>query len=115
MQSRPKKIYLLLSIGIAILSFIDAKEFENPPSAFEKTYVDCSQLISTPFGTYLRHSNGYEEKVRAVMNDCYGTYVMRVETQCPHCGQCYTEKSPPEGMCCPLYDTEVFPGIWSSP
>ncbi|MBA2727709.1 MAG: hypothetical protein H0U49_06005 [Parachlamydiaceae bacterium] len=110
-------LYLFVALDGTLESreFAFKREFEDTPPAFEKFYVDNSQLLSTPFGTFIKHADGREEPVRALMNDCYGTYVMKVKTQCPLCGQCYSGKKPPEDMCCPLYDKEMFPGIWMSP
>ncbi len=118
---RQSTLQSFLFLLIAFAGFIDSKEFafkrefnETPPP-FEKFYIDNSQLLSTPFGTYIKHKNGQEEQVRALMHDNYGTYVMRVQTQCPMCGQCYDGKCAPDGMCCPLYEKEVIPGVWISP
>lgn len=95
--------------------FAFPRQFEDTPPAFEKFYVDNSRLLSTPYGTFIKHDDGQLEQVRALMTDYYGDYVMRVHTQCPLCGSCYSGKSSPEGSCCPLYDKEVIPGVWTSP
>lgn len=97
-----------------VKSFCCTREFEKP-EAFEKIYVDCSQILSTPSGIYLKHDNGDIEPMRALLADCKGMYMLRVYTQCPLCGRCYTGKSSPDGYDCPLYDKEIFPGIWTTP
>jgi hypothetical protein len=72
----------------------------DQPDPFEKTYVCPESLMHNSFGTYYLNEFGCWEKVRAVLQDCKGTYVLRIWTQCPHCGTCYRGKLPPEGMSC---------------
>lgn len=72
------------------------------PDAFEKTYVCPQSLLYSCEGTFFLNEDGYREKVRAVLQDCKGTYVIRIWTQCPYCGTCYRGKHPPEGMSCPI-------------
>lgn len=69
---------------------------------FEKTYVCPERLMHNCSGTYFLNEHNQWEKVRAVLTDCSGTYVLRIWTQCPSCGTCYRSKMPPEGMSCPL-------------
>lgn len=72
------------------------------PDAFEKTYVCPESLMHNCEGTFYLNEFGCWEKVRAVLKDWKGTYVLRIWTQCPHCGTCYRGKHPPEGMSCSL-------------
>lgn len=94
--------------------FAFQREFE-PVEPFEKIYVSQDEILCTPFGIFLKHPNGHNEKVRSLLNDFKGTYVLRVKTQCPLCGRCYYGQHPDEGYSCPLYDKEIFPGIWGAP
>lgn len=92
--------------------FRNEREFESPP-AFEKIYISRDQVVGLPDGTYVRHSCGNLEKVRALLEDCDGLYVLLIETQCPLCGCCYKGKEPPEGMGCPIYQRESRPYVWT--
>lgn len=74
----------------------------DQPDAFEKTYVCPEQLMNNCCGTFYLNEFNQWEKVRAVLKDCKGTYVLRIWTQCPYCGTCYRGKEPPEGMSCSL-------------
>lgn len=74
----------------------------DEPEAFEKTYVCPSSILHNSSGTYYLNEQNCWEKVRAVLKDCKGTYVLRIWTQCPQCGTCYRGKTPPEGMSCQL-------------
>lgn len=94
--------------------FVQKSEFEAP-EAFEKIYVNECQVLSTPQGTFLKHCNGRLERVRALLYDYRGMYVLRVLTQCQYCGRVYDGKESPEGYSCPLYEKELVPGIWGSP
>jgi hypothetical protein len=94
--------------------FRNKREFEAPP-AFEKIYISRDQILCMQDGIYLKHACGNLEKVRALREDCDGLYVLLIETQCSLCGACYKGKEPPDGMCCPLYEIETRPYIWSKP
>ena len=87
------------------------REFESP-EAFEKIYVKGCSIVSMPDGTYYRHPCGQLEKIRTLSHDCKGMYFLRVYVQCPLCGCVYSGTSSGEGMSCPLYEQETFPGIW---
>lgn len=119
-------VYRLFVLALAVCSFHQGyamqehwtkgfrneREFEAPP-AFEKIYVTREQIVCMQDGTYMRHACGNLEKVRALLEDCEGLYVLLIETQCPLCGVCYKGKAPPEGMGCPIYETETRPYVWS--
>jgi hypothetical protein len=94
--------------------FCCKREFEQP-QAFEKIYVDGSSILSMPTGIFLKHDDGELELVRSLLADCQGMYVMRIYTQCPSCGKCYANKNSTDGYDCPLYEREVFPGMWKTP
>lgn len=125
MLSRKKFIALLSVIFLFSMISIDLfgsgscccreKRLFDSPAAFEKIYVNREDVICTPEGIYLKHCDNSLEKVRALLNDCEGMYVLRIHTQCPLCGECYSGKACPEDKSCPLYDKEIFPGIWGSP
>jgi hypothetical protein len=95
--------------------FRNKREFESSPPAFEKIYVNPCQIVTFPDGIYLRHEDGQLEKVRSLSQDCGGSYVLLIKTQCPLCGRCYAGKDCPEGMGCPLYEVEVLPNLWGPP
>lgn len=92
--------------------FRNKREFESPP-AFEKVYVCRDQLISMQDGMYFKGKCGHLEKIRTLLEDCDGLYVLMIQAQCPLCGACYYGKEPPDGMGCPLYELEVRPYVWS--
>lgn len=91
------------------------KRVFDSPAAFEKIYVTQDEVVCTPDGIYLKHCDGSLEKVRSILSDCEGMYVLRILTQCPLCGQCYAGKGCPEDRSCPLYDKEIMPGLWGPP
>ena len=97
------------------MGFIGKREFQNSPAPFEKIYVDEGKIISTPSGTFVKQYDGTLERVRAVLYDTRGMYVLRIQTQCPQCGRCYDGKTPPADYSCPLYEKEIFPGYWAPP
>lgn len=97
-----------------VRGFCCEREFEHP-EAFEKIYVDGSKILSMPSGFFLKLDNGDIEPMRALLADGQGMYFLRINTQCPLCGQCYTGKSSPDGYDCPLYSKEIYPRIWSCP
>jgi hypothetical protein len=101
-------------VGGRVKGFCCEREFEQP-EAFEKMYVQGSQILSMPAGTFLKLDNGDVEQVRALLADFQGMYVLRILTQCPLCGRCYRGKSSPDGYDCPLYDKEILPGLWTLP
>lgn len=90
------------------------KEFVSP-EAFEKVYVDGSMILSMPQGTFLKYPDGSREKVRVLSHDCKGMYVLRIKTQCPHCGKIYTGRDCPEGWNCLKYEKEIMHHIWVAP
>lgn len=94
-----------------VKGFPNKRSFETPP-AFEKVYVTREEIISLQDGIYLKKCCGQLEKVRALLEDCDGLYVLFVDTQCPLCGTCYKGKAPAEGMCCPIYENESRPFLY---
>lgn len=90
------------------------KEFESP-EAFEKLYVDGSMILSMPYGTFLKHRDGTREKIRVLSQDYKGMYILRIKTQCPHCGRVYTGRDSPEGWNCLLYEKEIVHHVWAVP
>jgi hypothetical protein len=94
--------------------FRNERVYDAPP-AFEKMYVTNDQIMRTPDGIYLKLCTGETEKVRALLEDNDGLYILRIKTQCCLCGQSYDGKAPPEGYSCPLYDKEVMPYMWIAP
>lgn len=93
--------FLLVSQIVVAQACVKPWCYDNP-DAFEKTYVCPEQLMHDCNGSYYLNEFNHWEKVRAVLKDYKGTYVLRIWTQCPHCGTCYRGKHPPEGMSCPL-------------
>ena len=124
--SKSWSFYLILFISICVTAdsfaivehwtkgFRNKREFDSP-EAFEKIYVTREQIVCLVSGIYLKHPNGELEKVRSLSEDYEGMFVLRVKTQCPLCGRCYSGKCCPEGMNCPLYDKEILPNWWVAP
>jgi hypothetical protein len=80
---------------------------------FEKIYVRSSQLVHKPDGLYCYDDNDQEIKVKTLLCDKKGTYVLRVRYQCTLCGKTYLDRLPEGEEGCPIYEYEIFPGIWS--
>lgn len=91
---------------------VDTPPLDRPP-AFEKIYVTPMQILSTTNGIYYHPDPNTYIRTSAVRRDCHGTYVILIPRQCPICLETTYEKNPREGYDCPLYETEVFPHIWS--
>lgn len=83
----------------------------EPP--FEKFYVSPRQLVTFHDGIYYFDDNGYYTKVKTVLADCNGTYILIVNYQCPVCGRCWADNKPDDGYDCPIFQRKVAPGIWS--
>lgn len=112
-------LYFSLSVGSRLYGIdFPRQDQEFPsqqlpqPTPFEKIYVTPQDVISTPEGTYYVTPDGDMEKVRAVLRDCCGTYIIKIAHICPVCGYACCEKNPPEGYDCPLWKIEVLPHIW---
>ena len=101
-------------VGGRVKGFCCRRSFEQA-EAFEKIYVNGSQILSMPSGIFLKHDDGEIEPVRSLLADCKGMFVLRIYTQCPLCGRRYRGKSAPAGLDCPLYDVEILPGVWETP
>jgi hypothetical protein len=110
------KISTLLWIGFITLSYSSEVwaqamtlplDHRNPAaSAFEKIYINPKQLVGMPDGLYYFDKRGYASKVGTVLHDCRGTYVLKIEYQCPLCGRVYLNKAPDEDHGCPLFMEE---------
>lgn len=90
------------------------KEFDSP-EAFEKVYIDPSMILSMPYGTFLKHRDGSHEKVQTLSEDYRGLYILRIKSQCQHCGKIYTGKDYTEGWNCMLYEKEIVHHVWCAP
>lgn len=82
-------------------------------AAFEKIYIDRSQLVHMPDGVYYYDDNGQEIKVKTLLCDKQGLYILRVCYQCQLCGRTYIDRMPEDEEGCPIYERELMPGIWS--
>lgn len=80
---------------------------------FEKYYIDPSNLIYMPDGLYYCEKDDSMTKVGTLLHDCHGTYVLKVQYQCPLCGRVYTTKEPDDEHGCPLFMYKVHPKIWA--
>jgi hypothetical protein len=93
------------------LSF--SAEHKNPiEPAFEKVYVQIDQLVSTPNGTYYIDDNDQMTKVKSVLGDEDGLYVILIRYQCPLCGKTYSEKEPDAEYDCPIFKRKINSKIW---
>lgn len=89
--------------------FIYASEL--PP--FEKIYVTQNQLVTFPDGTYYYDEMGNSTKVKTILCDSRGMYILIVRYQCPSCGRCWEKNKPDEGYECPIFHRQYGPWIWS--
>lgn len=97
----------LLFIGILILS----NQFCNA-TPFEKIYISCNQLINMPDGLYYYDQYGHQTKVKTVLGDEDGMYILVVNYECPLCGRKHSNSTPDEGYGCPIFMKEVLPKLW---
>lgn len=109
-------LILLMGIPLALAgmgkTFNDEhKHFTEPP--FEKIYVRPDQLCTFENGVYYFDEGGKTRKVRAVLNDCDGTYVIFIKHQCPLCGRSWNNNEPDEGYGCPIFQRRYHPSTWS--
>lgn len=74
--------------------------FDTFPKPFEKIYVTPAQVLSMPQGLFLKHSNGQLERVYSISEDYQGTFVLKMYSQCSHCGRVYQGTVAPEGWNC---------------
>ncbi len=81
--------------------------------AFEKIYICQNQLLTTPEGRYYVNPNGEQVKVRALLQDCEGTYIIVINHQCPLCGRCWEGAHSHDDYDCPIYQKEVVQNLWS--
>lgn len=95
--------------------FRNQKEFEHRPPAFVKIYVQRDQIVMTPLGPFYFNRAGSWEPIRSLSEDMDGLYVIKIQTQCPLCGRCYSGKKIPEDMGCPVWKQEVLPNFWTEP
>lgn len=114
-----KIIFVLLLASLAYFHGMVAQAVTLPPyhkspvaPAFEKIYIDPLNLIYMPNGLYYCEEDGILAKVDTVLQDCYGTYVLHIDYQCPLCGRVYTTKEPDDDHGCPLFMHQVHPEIW---
>jgi hypothetical protein len=114
---------MLLCLLLANFAYFDKAEaqalmlspYHKSPiaPAFEKIYIDPQNLVYMPEGLTYFEEDGTRTKVGAVLHDCYGTYILQIEYQCPLCGRTYLNKGPDEEHGCPLFMHKVHPKIWS--
>lgn len=88
----------------------DHKQDKEP--AFEKIYVKSSDLVTLPDGTYYYDETGKPIKIRALLHDVDGMYIILVTHQCPLCGKCYS-KEMDEEYDCPIYKLRISPRVWT--
>ncbi len=81
--------------------------------AFEKLYVCQSQLVYLPDGLYYCNQEGKLNKVRTLLHDCDGMYIIIIRHQCPLCGRSWEFPPDENEFGCPIYQKEVLPDIWS--
>lgn len=74
--------------------------FDTFHKPFEKIYVSPCQVLSMPQGTYLKLPCGKFEKIHSLSEDYRGTFVLKIYSQCTHCGRVYDGTSAPEGWSC---------------
>lgn len=111
---------LFMLLALASMGCLTAQEVAHPcqrrlatPPPFEKIYVGPNDLMTTPQGCYYVNRWGEKEKVCAVLNDCYGCYVIKITRQCPVCGRCCNDTKSPEGYDCPFGKVEIQPHVWA--
>lgn len=108
-------IFILSMMAMATPCPGCCNELIPAPIPFEKIYVSPHEVLTTPYGSYYRNPCGEYEKVRSVLRDCNGTYVIIVTVQCPICGKWYDGTKPEAGYCCPLDEIQIYPDLWTNP
>src|SRR5215472_9174852 len=80
---------------------------KNPiEPAFEKIYVNSSQIVTMPDGKYYFDDNGKSTKAKAVLCDEDGMYVILINYQCPLCGRTYANSVPDDEYGCPIFQRQ---------
>lgn len=111
------KILILLCLSLTCdlfsqgISYTRQDQFPVEP-AFEKIYVHPHQLVNMPDGLYYYDDYGCSTKVKTVLGDENGTYLVMVKYQCPICGRTHANATPDEGYGCPIFMKQVLPAIW---
>ncbi|MCE5318170.1 MAG: hypothetical protein LLG04_12525, partial [Parachlamydia sp.] len=112
------KLFLIFTLLIPLLSYAQGRNYssdykgEREP-AFEKIYVQRSDIVTMPDGVYYYDKDEGMCKVRAFSADCDGLYVIRINHQCTLCGRCYEGKYLDEEYGCPLFQRRVSSWLWS--
>lgn len=110
---------LLLYILLLFPTFLPAlahsthgeyKGEREPP--FEKIYVTHADLCTFCDGTYYYDEKGETHKVRTVLHDDQGMYILLIKYQCPLCGLCYDEKEPDGEHGCPIFKRRYTKYVW---
>jgi hypothetical protein len=84
-----------------------------PEPAFEKIYIESCQLVMMPDGLYYFDDEGGSTRVKTVLSDYDGMYILKVKHQCPLCGRCFESSLREEEFGCPIFQRQVHPRIWS--
>lgn len=112
-----QKMFLIFALLIPLLSYAQGQSYssdykgEREP-AFEKIYVQRSDLVTMYDGVYFCDPDEGMSKVRAVSADADGLYVIRIRHQCQLCGRCYEGKYLDEEYGCPLFQRRVSSWLW---
>ena len=103
----------LISAGGFCQGLSFSAEHKDPiEPAFQKIHVQPNELVSTPDGTYYIDENCQMTKVKTILGDEDGLYVILIRYQCPLCGRTYSEKEPDDEYGCPIFKRRVNSKIW---
>lgn len=87
------------------------KQHKEP--AFEKIYVKSWQLITMPDGLYYYDDEGGSCKIKTVLADYDGMYILVVRKQCPLCGRCSSGfETDSDEWDCPIPKPKIHPRVW---
>lgn len=117
-NSKGKALIIILLLAFQGSLFAQGMSFPSDHKhpiepAFEKIYVQGCQLVTMPDGLYYFDDNGGSTKVKTVLFDEDGMYVIVINYQCPLCGRTYANKVPDDEYGCPIFMRQVHPKVWS--
>jgi hypothetical protein len=104
--------FVLIATG-TIFDKVTAAENAPAEPPFEKVYIKSNQLLTTPEGIYYVNDQNQRRKVKTLLHDTEGLYVIFFTYECPLCGRRYENEIPDDEHGCPILMRQVHPKIWA--
>jgi hypothetical protein len=105
----PRAMILLLTFFTAIVMICPSptEGYCNPPRppAFEKIYIRSPcEVLFTPYDKFYRSPCGTLRPFEKCGTDCYGYYILIINSVCPNCGKTHRGNQPIEGYSCDQWE-----------